>query len=176
MKKLGVIADDFTGAPISRGSLLRGTWRPYRPTVFPLPTFPFRLMLSSSAEIALLPEGAGDRGLMAALRWLRRGGANSSTSNTVLPLTRLRREHRTGHGCTYGCSGTDLTIVCPALPVNGRTLYKGYLFVNDELLHESGMRSHPLTPMRDSKIERVMESQSRGEARQYLQRYHRRGE
>ena len=54
--------------------------------------------------------------------------------------------------------------MCPALPVNGRTMYKGYLFVFDQLLNESGMRNHPVTPMTDSKISRVMESQSAGRA------------
>ena len=43
-------------------------------------------------------------------------------------------------------------------------MYKGYLFVHDQLLHESGMRNHPVTPMTDSKISRVMQSQSEGRA------------
>jgi uncharacterized protein YgbK (DUF1537 family) len=56
--------------------------------------------------------------------------------------------------------GTDFTIACPAFPDNGRTVFKGYLFVGDELLHESGMRNHPLTPMTDSNLVRVLQAQT----------------
>jgi len=58
--------------------------------------------------------------------------------------------------------GTSLTLICPALPINGRTVYKGYLFVNDQLLSDSPMRNHPITPMRDSKLERLMQGQFTG--------------
>jgi uncharacterized protein YgbK (DUF1537 family) len=56
--------------------------------------------------------------------------------------------------------GTDLTIVCPAFPANGRTIYKGHLFVGDQLLSDSPMRNHPLTPMTDSSLVRLMAGQS----------------
>lgn len=49
----------------------------------------------------------------------------------------------------------------PAFPENGRRVYRGHLFVGDALLHESGMQSHPLNPMRDSNLCRVLASQSR---------------
>ena len=57
--------------------------------------------------------------------------------------------------------GTNFTVACPAFPENGRTVFKGYLFVGEELLHESGMRNHPLTPMTDSNLVRVMQSQTK---------------
>jgi uncharacterized protein YgbK (DUF1537 family) len=57
--------------------------------------------------------------------------------------------------------GNDFTIAGPAFPENGRTVFKGYLFVGDELLHESGMRNHPLTPMTDSSLVRVLQAHSR---------------
>ncbi|MDB5894730.1 MAG: hypothetical protein JWQ88_2261, partial [Rhodoferax sp.] len=57
--------------------------------------------------------------------------------------------------------GTDFTIATPAFPDNGRTVFKGYLFVGDVLLSESGMRDHPLTPMRDANLVRVLQAQSR---------------
>ncbi|MDS2172986.1 four-carbon acid sugar kinase family protein [Nesterenkonia sp. CL21] len=60
--------------------------------------------------------------------------------------------------------GEDLTVVVPALPVNGRTVYQGNLFVHHQPLHESGMRDHPVTPMRDSDLLRLMEAQSAGRA------------
>jgi 3-dehydrotetronate 4-kinase len=53
-----------------------------------------------------------------------------------------------------------LTIACPAFPDNGRTVYHGYLFVYDQLLSESGMRHHPLTPMTDPNIVRVLSAQT----------------
>jgi uncharacterized protein YgbK (DUF1537 family) len=57
---------------------------------------------------------------------------------------------------------TDFTIACPAFPANKRTIYKGYLFVGDELLSESGMRNHPLTPMTDPSLVRVLQNQVKG--------------
>lgn len=53
------------------------------------------------------------------------------------------------------------TLLCPALPVNGRTVEDGRLLVNGIPLHESHMKNHPLTPMWDSRIDKLMEPQSR---------------
>ena len=55
------------------------------------------------------------------------------------------------------------SIVCPALPVNGRTIYKGHLFVGNTLLNESGMENHPLTPMTDANVVRLLSSQTSAE-------------
>jgi uncharacterized protein YgbK (DUF1537 family) len=57
-------------------------------------------------------------------------------------------------------SGAFLSVVCPAFPTNKRTIYKGRLFVGDVPLDESSMRDHPLTPMRDSSLVRLMARQS----------------
>lgn len=57
--------------------------------------------------------------------------------------------------------GTPYTLLCPALPANGRTVEGGRLLVNGVPLHESHMRSHPLTPMWDCRIDRLMKPQSR---------------
>ncbi|WP_236796992.1 3-oxo-tetronate kinase [Amycolatopsis sp. GM8] len=57
---------------------------------------------------------------------------------------------------------TDAVVTTPASPEHGRTTFNGYLFVNDELLSESSMRNHPLTPMRDSALTRLMDAQSQG--------------
>ncbi|MDK1081967.1 MAG: four-carbon acid sugar kinase family protein [Anaerolineae bacterium] len=57
--------------------------------------------------------------------------------------------------------GEVFTIACPALPVNGRTVYQGHLFVNGVLLSESGMQDHPLTPMTDPNLVRVLGRQVR---------------
>lgn len=55
-------------------------------------------------------------------------------------------------------------IVCPALPINGRTVYQGHLFVFDKPLHESALKDHPLTPMHDSSLIRLLEAQASGKA------------
>ena len=55
--------------------------------------------------------------------------------------------------------GADFTIACPAFPENGRTVFKGHLFVGDVLLSDSGMRNHPLTPMTDANLVRVLQAQ-----------------
>ncbi|SQC88035.1 YgbK domain protein [Klebsiella pneumoniae] len=55
-------------------------------------------------------------------------------------------------------------MISPALPVNGRTVYQGYLFVGEQLLNESGMRHHPVTPMEDAHLGRLIERQGRGKA------------
>lgn len=57
--------------------------------------------------------------------------------------------------------GAQRAIVCPALPDNGRTVYQGQLFVGAALLNESSMKDHPLTPMRDSSVVRLMQRQTR---------------
>ena len=49
---------------------------------------------------------------------------------------------------------------CPAYPANGRTVYLGRLFVGDQLLSESSMRDHPLNPMQDSRLSRVLGAQT----------------
>lgn len=56
--------------------------------------------------------------------------------------------------------GTDFTIACPAFPKVGRSIYMGHLFVNGVPLDESSMRDHPLTPMRDSDLRRVLSRQT----------------
>jgi uncharacterized protein YgbK (DUF1537 family) len=63
------------------------------------------------------------------------------------------------------CSTFDSTPtgnIGPAFPANGRTVYKGHLFVGDALLSDSGMRHHPLTPMTDANLVRVLGRQVKG--------------
>lgn len=61
-----------------------------------------------------------------------------------------------------GALGEEFTVACPAFPTNQRTVYKGHLFVGDVLLSESGMRHHPLTPMTDPSLVRVLARQAKG--------------
>ena len=57
--------------------------------------------------------------------------------------------------------GTDFTIACPAFPTNARSVYQGHLFVGATLLPDSGMRNHPLTPMTDANLVRVLGAQTK---------------
>jgi uncharacterized protein YgbK (DUF1537 family) len=57
--------------------------------------------------------------------------------------------------------GETHTIACPAFPANKRTIYKGHLFVGDVLLSDSSMRNHPLTPMTDANLVRVLQRQTK---------------
>jgi 3-dehydrotetronate 4-kinase len=57
--------------------------------------------------------------------------------------------------------GASQVLFCPAFPENGRTVYCGHLFVNAVPLHESSMRYHPLNPMTDSNLVRVLQAQSK---------------
>ena len=58
--------------------------------------------------------------------------------------------------------GSSFTIACPAFPANGRSIYLGHLFVGDMLLSDSPMKDHPLTPMHDANLVRVLQRQARG--------------
>src|SRR5690606_3204163 len=57
--------------------------------------------------------------------------------------------------------GEKNAFVCPAFPTNKRTVYQGHLFVGDRLLSESPMAHHPLTPMRDPDLVRVLARQTK---------------
>ena len=57
--------------------------------------------------------------------------------------------------------GEKIAVVCPAYPANGRTVFQGHLFVGETLLSDSPMRNHPLTPMTDASLVRVLGRQSR---------------
>src|SRR5204862_6230921 len=108
---------------------------------------------------------------LAALGWLQQAGArqilfkycstfDSTDDGNIGPvaealLDRLGSDPVSEHGAGF-------TLFCPAFPELGRSIYKGYLFVGDVLLSESGMRDHPLTPMRDPSLVRVLQRQSRG--------------
>ncbi|WP_204250226.1 3-oxo-tetronate kinase [Mycolicibacterium goodii] len=57
-------------------------------------------------------------------------------------------------------TGARRVVHCPSYPANGRTVYLGHLFVGDQLLSESPMRDHPLNPMRDSYLPRLLAAQT----------------
>jgi uncharacterized protein YgbK (DUF1537 family) len=98
---------------------------------------------------------------LAALRWLREAGCrqfyfkycstfDSTPRGNIGPVAEALMR----------ALDTEFTIACPALPANGRTIYQGYLFVGNVPLSESGMRNHPLTPMTDANLVRVLQQQA----------------
>jgi len=159
---LGCIADDFTGATDLANNLVRGGMRVVQTIGVP------HGALGESADAVVValksrtvPAAEAVAQSLQALQWLRAQGAeqiyfkycstfDSTPAGNIGPVTEALMD----------ALGTDFTIACPAFPDNGRTVFKGYLFVGDELLHESGMRNHPLTPMADSNLVRVLQAQT----------------
>ncbi len=97
------------------------------------------------------------------LAWLRRAGAarfyfkvcstfDSTPRGNIGPVA----------DALLGVLGADFALVTPAYPRNARTVYRGNLFVGEVPLAESGMRQHPLTPMTDSNLVRVLGAQTPG--------------
>ena len=98
-----------------------------------------------------------------ALRWLKAHGArqiyfkycstfDSTSAGNIGPVIDALLDALEG-------AGAGFTIATPAFPDNQRAVFKGHLFVGDVLLHESGMQHHPLTPMTDSNLVRVLQAQ-----------------
>jgi uncharacterized protein YgbK (DUF1537 family) len=160
--KLGCIADDFTGATDLANNLVRSGMRVMQ--TFGVPTAP----LSSDVDavvVALksrtIPASEAIAQSLAALQWLQAQGAeqiyfkycstfDSTPAGNIGPVTEALMD---ALHCKF-------TIATPAFPDNGRTVFKGYLFAGAVLLNESGMQNHPLTPMTDANLVRVMQAQT----------------
>ncbi|KZN13986.1 3-oxo-tetronate kinase [Marinomonas sp. TW1] len=162
---LGCIADDFTGATDLASFLVQSGMRTVQ--LIGVPTEPVDLSNVDAIVIALksrtLPSQQAVTQSIEALEWLKALNCeqyyfkycstfDSTDKGNIGPVTDALLDNLQ----------EDFTVLCPSLPVNGRTVYKGNLFVNNELLSESGMRNHPLTPMKDANLLRVMASQSSG--------------
>ncbi|CAO97413.1 3-oxo-tetronate kinase [Erwinia tasmaniensis] len=164
--RLGVIADDFTGATDIASFLVQNGMSTVQLNGVPAETRP----LSADALVVSLksrscpPEMAIADSLLA-LSWLQQQGCDrfyfkycstfdSTSEGNIGPVT----------DALLKALGESQTVISPALPVNGRTVYQGHLFVMDRLLCDSGMRHHPVTPMTDSSLIRLMEGQASGKA------------
>lgn len=160
---LGCIADDFTGATDLANMLVRGGMRTIQTIGVPAAPLPDEV---DAVVIALksrtIPPADAISQSLAALGWLKGQGCgqiyfkycstfDSTPRGNIGPVTEALMD----------ALATDFTIACPAFPENGRTICRGYLFVGDVLLSESGMRNHPLTPMTDASLVRVMQAQTR---------------
>jgi 3-dehydrotetronate 4-kinase len=160
--KLGCIADDFTGATDLANNLVRGGMRVVQ--TIGVPTEPIGDDVDAvvvALKSRTIPAQDAVAQSLAALQWLQAQNAqqiyfkycstfDSTAGGNIGPVT----------DALMDALDTDFTIACPAFPDNGRTIFKGYLFVGDELLSESGMRHHPLTPMLDSNLVRVLQAQT----------------
>ena len=159
---LGAIADDFTGATDLANTLVRQGMRTVQligvPTAAP-PEEVDAIVVALKSRTIPAPQAVEQS--LAALAWLRQAGArqvlfkycstfDSTDQGNIGPVADALMQ----------ALDTDFTIFCPAFPENGRTIYRGYLFVGDVLLSESGMRDHPLTPMRDANLVRVLGRQT----------------
>ncbi|MCC6870143.1 MAG: four-carbon acid sugar kinase family protein [Burkholderiales bacterium] len=166
---LGCIADDFTGATDLANNLVRAGMRVVQTIGVPAETPTAEV---DAVVIALksrtIPASEAVAQSLAALTWLRRHGArqiyfkycstfDSTPAGNIGPVTEALLDALHDH------PGGRFTIATPAFPDNGRTVFHGHLFVGDRLLSESGMQNHPLTPMRDPDLVRVLQAQSRGQ-------------
>jgi 3-dehydrotetronate 4-kinase len=169
---LGCIADDFTGATDLANNLVRAGMRVVQTNGVPTQALSAEVdaVVIALKTRTIAPADAIAQSL-AALAWLKRAGSQqiyfkycstfdswygadgSTNSDTkrgnIGPVTEALMD----------AMGVNFTIATPAFPDNGRTVFKGHLFVGDVLLSESSMKMHPLTPMRDANLVKVMQAQ-----------------
>lgn len=160
--KLGVIADDFTGASDIALMLSEGG----------MPTAQFVGVPKDPAPVSVeagvvglktrtIPARDAVAQSLKACDWLIDQGCSqivfkicstfdSTDRGNVGPVTEALADRL----------GETSVLVCPAFPENGRSVYQGHLFVGGELLSECGMQDHPLTPMTDPDLRRVLQSQT----------------
>ncbi len=162
---LGAIADDFTGATDLCNTLVRRGMRSVQLIDVPSPEAEIpdaEAVVVALKSRTIAAAEAVDQSLKA-LGWLREAGAQQILFKycSTFDSTDAGNIGPVAEALTHAL-GADFTLFCPAFPEAGRTIYKGYLFVGDLLLSESGMRDHPLTPMHDPSLVRVLQRQSRG--------------
>ena len=160
---LGCIADDFTGATDLANNLVRAGMRVVQ--TIGIPVGPLNVDVDAvvvALKSRTMPAEQAVAESLGALAWLQGQGASqiyfkycstfdSTTKGNIGPVTEALMD----------ALGTGFTIATPAFPDNQRTVFKGYLFVGDVLLNESGMQNHPLTPMTNANLVRVMQAQTK---------------
>lgn len=158
---LGAIADDFTGATDLAGLLARSGMQVS--LHMGIPTEPPEntsacVVIALKSRTAPVREAVDDT--RAALAWLKAAGAkhffwkycstfDSTAEGNIGPVAEALMQDL----------GAEQTIYCPAFPENGRSVFMGNLFVGQQPLAESPMKDHPLTPMRDSSLLRLLQPQ-----------------
>ncbi|ANG92882.1 four-carbon acid sugar kinase family protein [Enterobacteriaceae bacterium 155047] len=165
MIKLGVIADDFTGATDIASFMVSAGWKV---VLFNgVPNRAFAAGDTDAIVIALksrsIPVNEAVEMSLTASAWLKTQGCqrqffkycstfDSTPQGNIGPVTDALMKFL----------HAPVTLVCPAVPDNGRTLFNGHLFVKGALLNESGMEHHPVTPMKHASVKKLMEAQSSG--------------
>ncbi|MGW4791305.1 3-oxo-tetronate kinase [Nonomuraea sp. NPDC004297] len=161
---IGVIADDFTGGTDVAVALRRRGIRTL--LYFGLPPHAGEFPEHDAVVIALKTRTVHRADAVArslrALRWLRSHGAAEQVYFKYCATFDSTRDGNIGPVLDALADAMDAPIVpmTPSSPEHGRTQYNGYLFVGEALLGESHMRHHPLTPMTDSYLPRLLEAQS----------------
>lgn len=160
---LGAIADDFTGATDLANTLVKSGMRAVQ--LIGVPDVDQTVNGADAVVIALksrsTPVDEAVEESLKALEWLRRQDAkqiffkycstfDSTEKGNIGPVA----------DALMNALETDIAVVCPAFPTNHRTVFQGHLFVKDQLLSDSPMKDHPLNPMRDSSLIRLMSEQS----------------
>lgn len=160
---IGCVADDFTGASDAASFLRR---QGMKTVLFnEIPEEPLweecdAAVIALKSRTAPVKEAVEDS--INALQWLKENGAaqlyvkycstfDSTREGNIGPIMDAALE--TFH--------VPYTLLCPSLPVNGRTVKDGCLYVNGVPLHETHMKNHPLTPMWDADIGVLMQEQSK---------------
>ncbi|GHB12715.1 HPr kinase [Streptomyces tendae] len=162
--RIGCIADDFTGGTDVAAAFRRAGLR--TALVFGTPEDTTALPADCDAAVVALksrstPADEAVADSLAAQRWLWSKGAaqvyfkycstfDSTPQGNIGPVT----------DALMDAAGAGVTLHCPASPPNGRTVYQGHLFVHHQLLSDSPLRHHPLNPMTDSALVRLLSAQS----------------
>jgi len=162
---LGAIADDFTGATDLASMLVRNGMRTVQRFGVPRPDDMVpdadAVVVALKSRTAPVREAVQDS--LAAFRWLRSAGCrqfffkycstfDSTEQGNIGPVA----------DALIAALGCGFALACPAFPANARSVYQGHLFVGPVLLNESGMEHHPLTPMTDPNLVRVLGRQTDG--------------
>src|SRR5690242_7001462 len=162
---LGAIADDFTGATDLCSMLVRGSMRTVQ--LIGVPSAGDGVPDADAVVVALKSRTAPVKQAvdesLAALDWLRAAGCrhfffkycstfDSTDQGNIGPVA----------DALVAALGCGFALACPAFPANARSVYQGHLFVGGVLLNESGMEHHPLTPMTDANLVRVLSRQTDG--------------
>lgn len=162
--KLGCIADDYTGASDLANTLTRAGLRTVQ--MIGVPADDLRLPEVDAVVVSLksrsIEAGIAVTRSKVAEKWLRGRGArhvlfkicstfDSTDQGNIGPVMDALRAD----------CGERIVLVTPAFPETGRTVYQGNLFVGSVPLNESPLKDHPLNPMHDSNLVRVLARQSR---------------
>ena len=163
MPLLGCIADDFTGATDLASTLVRQGMRTVQVIGVPEGPLPEADAVVVALKSRTAPVADAVAWSLAACEALLGAGAkqifhkycstfDSTPKGNIGPVTEALMKRL----------GASLALACPAFPTNGRTVFQGHLFVGQALLSESGMEKHPLTPMTDANLVRVLAAQTDG--------------